>query len=65
MTTGYVQPTTSTANDEELSTQRARSVAAYLRSIGVTGPSIAKGDGIAAQAGATARRAQVTITYRP
>ena len=65
VTTGYVQPTTSTANDEELSTQRARSVAAYLRSIGVTGPSIAKGDGVAAQAGATARRAQVTITYRP
>lgn len=61
---GYVQGTNSTANDLALSTSRARAVAAYLRSQGVTGRFVIRGDGIAPEPGATARRVQVTVTYR-
>jgi outer membrane protein OmpA-like peptidoglycan-associated protein len=61
---GYVQGTNSTANDQALSTRRARVVAAYLRSQGVKGRFVIRGNGIAPEPGDTARRVQVTITYR-
>ncbi|MBU6245810.1 MAG: OmpA family protein [Actinomycetales bacterium] len=61
---GYVQPTSITHNDESLSQQRARNVAAYLKSIGLGGTYDVSGDGVAKQTDATARRVNVTVTYR-
>jgi outer membrane protein OmpA-like peptidoglycan-associated protein len=61
---GYVQANDTTANDETLSTQRARSVARYLRSIGVKGAIVTRGQGVAKEQGAAARKAVVTLTYR-
>ena len=61
---GYVQPTTATANDQALSTQRARNVVAYLRMLGLKGEFVVRGDGVATQQGAAARRVNVTVTYR-
>lgn len=60
---GFVQPTSSTGNDQSLSTARAKNVAAYLKSLGVKGQYVVRGDGRAKQTGATARRVEVTITY--
>jgi len=60
---GFVQETPSTSNDQSLSTQRARNVAAYLRSRGLAGAYVVRGDGIAGP-GATARRVNVTVTYQ-
>jgi len=61
---GDVQPTTATANDQALSTQRARNVVAYLRMLGLKGEFVVRGDGVATQQGAAARRVNVTVTYR-
>ena len=61
---GYVQPTATTSNDEKLSLERATAVAAYLKSIGVKGVSVTRGDGIAKETGAAGRKAVVTITYK-
>lgn len=60
---GYVQGTSFTDNDTELSTERARVVARYLREQGVKGRTV-RGEGVAPEAGAKARRVQVNITYR-
>jgi outer membrane protein OmpA-like peptidoglycan-associated protein len=60
---GYVQGTSFTDNDIELSTERARVVARYLREQGVKGRTI-RGEGVAPEAGAKARRVQVNIAYR-
>jgi outer membrane protein OmpA-like peptidoglycan-associated protein len=60
---GYVQPTSQTGNDESLSTQRARNVAAFLKSLGVRGAYVVRGDGVAEQTGAKARRVNATVTY--
>jgi outer membrane protein OmpA-like peptidoglycan-associated protein len=60
---GYVQGTTFTDNDTELSTERARVVARYLREQGVKGRTV-RGEGVAPEAGAKARRVQVNIAYR-
>jgi outer membrane protein OmpA-like peptidoglycan-associated protein len=61
---GYVQGTTITANDEALSTQRAKNVAAYLKKLGLKGRFVVRGDGIAKESGALARRVNVTVTYQ-
>lgn len=61
---GYVQANDTTANDKSLSTQRAKAVARYLRSIGVKGAFITRGQGVAKERGAAARKAVVTLTYR-
>lgn len=61
---GYVQPTTTTENDQSLSTRRARKVARFLRSLGLTGVYLVRGDGVAQEYGATARRVNVTVSYR-
>ena len=61
---GYVQPTATTSNDEKLSLERATAVASYLKSIGVKGVSVTRGDGIAKETGAAGRKAVVTITYK-
>jgi len=61
---GYVQPTSASSNDGALSTARAQAVAAYLRSRGVKGVYVVRGDGKAKEAGATARRVNIAITYR-
>jgi outer membrane protein OmpA-like peptidoglycan-associated protein len=60
---GYVQGTTVTANDEALSTQRARNVAAYLKKLGLKGRFVVRGDGIAKEAGPTARRVNISVSY--
>ena len=60
---GYVQGTSFTDNDTELSTERARVVARYLREQGIKGRTV-RGEGVAPEAGAKARRVQVNITYR-
>ena len=60
---GFVQETPTTSNDQSLSTQRARNVAAYLRSRGLAGAYVVRGDGIAGP-GATARRVNVTVSYQ-
>ena len=61
---GYVQGTTITANDEALSTQRAKNVAAYLKKLGLKGRFVVRGDGVAKESGALARRVNVTVTYQ-
>lgn len=61
---GYVQPTGGSANDGALSAARARAVAAYLRTLGVKGVYVVRGDGRASESGAQARRVNVAITYR-
>lgn len=61
---GFVQPTARMDDDESLSTQRARNVAAFLRSLGVGGTYVVRGDGVAKERVATARRVNVTVTYR-
>ena len=61
---GYVQPSDTTANDKTLSTARAKAVASYLKSIGVKGVVVTRGDGVAKETGAAGRKAVVTITYR-
>lgn len=61
---GYVQPTNASGNDQSLSGARADAVAAYLRSLGVKGVYVVRGDGKASQSGATARRVNVAVTYR-
>ena len=60
---GYVQKSGSSANDQALSTARARAVGAYLRSLGVTGRYSVRGDGVGGP-GAANRKVVVTITYR-
>ena len=60
---GYVQGTTITSNDEALSTQRAKNVAAYLKKLGLKGRFVVRGDGIAKESGATARRVNISVTY--
>jgi outer membrane protein OmpA-like peptidoglycan-associated protein len=62
---GYVQGTSITTNDRTLSDERAQVVARYLKDRGVKGRFTVRGDGVAPEAGATARRVRVTITYRP
>ena len=61
---GYVQPTTATANDQALSSERATNVVAYLRTLGLKGEFVVRGDGVATQQGPAARRVNVTVTYR-
>ena len=61
---GYVQPTRSSGNDQFLSFSRAKAVAAYLKSQGVKGVYLVRGDGKATESGATARRVDVAITYQ-
>jgi outer membrane protein OmpA-like peptidoglycan-associated protein len=61
---GYVQGTSITTNDRTLSDERAQVVARYLKDRGVKGRFTVRGDGVAPEAGATARRVRVTITYR-
>jgi uncharacterized repeat protein (TIGR02543 family) len=61
---GFVQPTTTTDNDSSLSLLRAKNVAAFMRSIGVKGVFVARGNGAANEAGAAARRVNVSIAYR-
>lgn len=60
---GFVQGTPSTVNDIQLSTQRARSVAAYLRKLGVRGDLLIRGKGVSALPGAEARRVDVRIRF--
>jgi len=61
---GYVQATLATGNDLPLSTKRAKAVAAYLKSRGVKGVFIVRGEGKAKQAGSTASRVNVVISYK-
>ena len=61
---GFVQGTNVTTNDLTLSTQRAKSVAAYLRYHGLKGAYVIRGDGVAKQPGAAARRVNVVIEYK-
>jgi outer membrane protein OmpA-like peptidoglycan-associated protein len=61
---GFVQPESFTANDQRLSTKRARNVVRQLRKDGVRGPTVIRGNGQAKQSGAKARRATVTVTYQ-
>ncbi len=61
---GFVDGTGAEANDAALSRVRAGSVVAYLRSIGVTGPAVARGGGVSAASGGAARRVTVAIRYR-
>ena len=60
---GYVQGTTITSNDEALSTQRAKNVAAYLKKLGLKGRFVVRGDGIAKESGPTARRVNISVSY--
>lgn len=60
---GYVQGTMTTSNDQSLSDQRAAAVASYLRSQGVKGRFTVRGDRVAPERGAAARKVTATITY--
>lgn len=62
---GYVQPTSITENDQSLSTRRARTVARFLRTLGLSGVYVVRGDGVAQDIGDKARRVNVTVAYRP
>ena len=59
---GFVPQTTSTNNDQSLSTRRAQNVAAYLKGRGLPGSYQVRGDGIAGP-GNDARRVNVTVAY--
>lgn len=61
---GYVQPTARIDNNDSLSMQRARTLARYLRTLGLRGSYVTLGRGVAAQRGASARRVTVKVTYR-
>lgn len=56
---GYVQASGDKSNDQSLSTRRARTVADHLRSLGVTGSFIVRGDGIG---GYDSRDRKVVVT---
>lgn len=60
---GYVQPSNVMDNDQSLSTARARNVASYLRSLGLRGDYVVRGDGRDATSGGTARRVAVIVTF--
>lgn len=60
---GFVQPTSVMSNDRSLSTQRAKNVAAFLRSRGLKGTYVISGKGRAVERTAIARRVVVTVTY--
>jgi outer membrane protein OmpA-like peptidoglycan-associated protein len=59
---GYVQPGGSSANDSDLSTMRAKSVALYLRKRGLAGAYEVRGQGLGGP-DARGRRATVTVEY--
>jgi outer membrane protein OmpA-like peptidoglycan-associated protein len=61
--TGFVQPSALTGNDESLSTERARAVAAALKRERVKGTYFVSGQGRAEQSGPRARRADVVISF--
>ncbi|HEY7823491.1 MAG TPA: OmpA family protein, partial [Acidimicrobiia bacterium] len=61
--TGYVQASSSTANDQSLSLARARSVARYLRSQGVDAKYTVRGRGVLDAPSDEARSARVTVVY--
>ena len=61
---GFVQGNDTTANDRSLSLARARAVAGYLKSQGVTGTVVTRAKGIAPEPDASGRKAVATITYR-
>ena len=60
---GFVQPTSISGNDASLSTERARNVAAFLKSRGLKGTYVVRGEGKAPERTAIARRVVVTVTY--
>ncbi len=60
---GYVQDSGLTSNNQTLSSQRAKTIAAYLRSLGLKGAVVTRGDGVARESGAAGRKAVVTIRY--
>jgi outer membrane protein OmpA-like peptidoglycan-associated protein len=60
---GYVQPAGTSSNDKALSTQRAKAIAAYLRSLGLKGTVTTRGDGVAKESGAAGRKAVIAIRY--
>jgi outer membrane protein OmpA-like peptidoglycan-associated protein len=60
---GYVQKTLKQVNDKALPQLRAKSVAAFLKGLGITiKPSLLSG-GYASELNASARRVEITITY--
>jgi outer membrane protein OmpA-like peptidoglycan-associated protein len=61
---GYVQGTSITSNDQALSDERATAVARYLRSRGVKGRFTVRGERVAPETGARARKVTVAITFR-
>lgn len=60
---GYVQDSGLASNNQTLSSQRAKTIAAYLRSLGLKGAVVTRGDGVARESGAAGRKAVVTIRY--
>ncbi len=62
MVVGYVQRDRNYASDEQLSIQRAKSVAKFLRLQGVKGTLVTRGNG-ALSGSETARKAVVTVRY--
>lgn len=58
---GYVQKSGSSVNDVQLSTQRARAVAAFLRQEGLKGRLLVRGEGVSDLRGASARRVDVLV----
>lgn len=61
---GFVQKAGTSANDQSLSRQRARNVAAYLRGRGLSGSYGVRGDGVAGS-GDAAWRVNVTVRCNP
>ena len=60
---GYVQPSGTSHNDQTLSTLRAKTIATYLRSLGLKGTVVSRGDGVAKETGAAGRKAVVALRY--
>lgn len=58
------RPIVRTGSDKALYVRRTEVVAAYLKSEGLTGRYLVRGEGVAKQMGATARRVNVSITYQ-
>ena len=60
---GYVQPSGTSHNDQTLSTLRAKTIATYLRSLGLKGTVMSRGDGVSQESGAAGRKAVVALRY--
>lgn len=62
---GFVEASATTVNDVQLSTKRARAVKSFLRSQGLRGRVLVRGEGVSERPGAQGRRVDVVVRSTP